>query len=247
MSKKQRSGYRHDSSLAEKSLPLSVILPLADRIDKLELFLESLLKIRKPFSKEYEIILFARDSSDIKALITDKFGSNSLLEQGVFKIFQAGETTSENLSTGIQGSRKENLLIIDHENLERSFNFDELFNIAPGLPAKEKLVFPLFREQRDPIEQKKTHPVLLLKKNLATYLFNELPVSSGNFEVEMMYRLSKLGIKGMTHNISQVNPFGEKQVSSAVWKSLKMKSNFFLDWFIRIPLSEISSSPPLSK
>jgi tetratricopeptide (TPR) repeat protein len=243
MSKKQRSRYRHDSSIAEKSLPLSVILPLADRIDKLELFLESLLKIRKPFNKEYEIILFARESSDIETLITDKFGSNSLLDQGVFKILHAGETTSENLSTGVQASRKENILIIDHEYLERNFNFDDLFNIAPGLLAKEKLVFPLFREQGDPIEQKKSHPVLLLKKNLATYLFNELPVSPVYHEVEMMYRLSKLGIRGMTQSISQVNPFGEKQVSSAVWKHLKMKSNLFLDWFIRIPLSEISSSP----
>ena len=243
MSRKHRTGPGGETSMTERTLPLSVIIPVGDRLDKLEIILESLQKIRKPFNKDYEVILIASDDRDVIGMISAKYGSTSLVDQGVFKIIRCENNPREDLAKGIRSSIKDNILIFDPLTLERSFNFDELFYLPAEDIAREKILFPRFREQADPIEGNMVPPLILLKKDLAYYLIADLPALIDSQYTEMVYRLSKLGIKGLSHPISQVNPFGETTMIPRGPGSLMQRIRLFIDWFIRIPISEISSSP----
>ena len=241
MSKKHMTGRRQESSPAEENLPLSVIIPSTTRVDKLKLVLESLQKIRKPFNKDYEVILFSDQEKDVHEAITSVFESVNLVELGVIRILGDEGSVYENLSRGIRESTREFLLIFDPLTLERSFNFDELFQIRQEEIIKSKIIFPGFREQPD---QKDTvQPMILMSRDLASYLFNELPTTGSGYYQQMKYHLSKLEISGRTHSISQVNPFGEAQSLPKGVSHLIHRARSFFNWYIRVPLSEISNAP----
>ncbi len=244
MSSKYRTRTGKEKRPAEKSLALSVIVLLEDRQKELGMILESLQKIRKPSEKDYEVIFLTRDTGAVTDLIKSGYDAANMTGRGIYKVLDtAGETgIARKIAAGIAGSRRDNILIFDPQGLERSFNFDELLQIPPDSVEREKAVFLSFREQDVPTEGNLHPPLILLKRELASYLIAELPSSEKAFWPELRYRMTKLGIQGGSHVISQVNPYGKAAMPARRRIRLMHRVRFFADWFFRIPLQEIRSS-----
>ena len=148
---KQRTGHQGKSHPgAETSIPLSIIIPLSDDADKLSLCIESLQKIRKPFNKDYEVILPVKEEAATRKLLSGMQGLNGLLEKGVFRIFsvphEAGAEDAVRIA--LENSNRENILLFEPDTIERSFNFDEFFHIPAEELGEDKIILPVFREQK---------------------------------------------------------------------------------------------------
>jgi len=99
---KQRTGHKgriHEST--ETGIPLSIIIPLAGDAEKLSLCIDSLQKIKKPFNKDYEVILAAGDESAARKLLSGMPGVESLLENRILRIqtLPPGSTFARRLRT----------------------------------------------------------------------------------------------------------------------------------------------------
>lgn len=230
-----------DQGSREKDLPMSVIIPEAAPPEKIRLLLDSLLKIRKPLSKNYEIVLFTEQTASVKKQVREIIGSETPIEQGIFRVHESKGSTGNNLSSGISDSKHGNILILDLKTLERSFNFDELFRIDQDVVTRANAVLPCFREQSGILSPGDPHPMILLSSELASYLLTDLPVRDDDPFSEIIYRISGLGINVETYSVSQVNPFGTLQQSFKYGAGIQRKAGSFYDWFFRVPLAEISS------
>jgi tetratricopeptide (TPR) repeat protein len=242
---KSRPGKRQDRT--ETNLSLSIIIPLADDPDKLNLCLESLQKIRKPFEKDYQVILPARDADRAKTFIGSKEGGNTLLEKGVIKIIELdGEATSlQAIRAGMENSSHENILIFEPDSIERSFNFDEFFNISEKSLEEKNIILPLFRGQETGIREGH-FPMLLLRRTFAGYILylDSRADNRQDYQSSLFYYLSKLDIKPGRHTISQVNPFAAPAKTAVRFQaSVPARLNNFTEWYFRIPLREIKTSP----
>jgi tetratricopeptide (TPR) repeat protein len=244
--RKQRTGHREKiRESSETGIPLSIIMPLADDAERLSLCMDSLQKIRKPFNKDYEVVLPVRDEATARRQISGMPGLEGLLEKGIFRILPVpGQGTVEDaIRAGIENSSRENILLFEPGTIERSFNFDEFFNIqAEELEVKNILV-PVFREQE--MKPGRDHsPVLLMKRPLAEYLFGDLPLAGRDYQAAMFYRLAKMDIEPVPRPISQVNPFGPpSRIDGGFAGRLNRGLRNFGDWYFRIPLGEIRTSP----
>ena len=242
---KTRPGKAQDSK--EKSLPLSIIIPLADDPEKLNLCLESLQKIRKPFEKDYEVILPVKDESQASKVITSRDGGSTLLEKGIMRILEVGDEANAEkaIRTGIESSSHENTLIFEPDNIERSFNFDEFFNIPEKSLEKKNIILPLFRGQ-EPGGGTDHSPMLLLRKSFAGYILylDTRTGSNHDYQSPLFYYLSQLNIKPGRHVISQVNPFAAAVKTAGRFPAnIPAGLNNFTDWYFRIPRREIKTSP----
>jgi len=230
---------------AENSLPLSIIIPPADDPEKLKLCILSLLKIRKPFNKDYEVVIPAKEEAGIKKILSGIEGLDGLLEKGVFRVPGVSPEASveEAIRVGLHNTSRDNILVFEPDTIERSFNFDDFFNIPANEVLNSKILLPVFREQ----EQKAAHdhsPMLLMHRSLAEYILNISPPGRQDYQSSLFYRLSKLEIEAAPRIIPQVNPFSNSPGASGRFsRNIITRLNNFTDWFFRIPLKEIRTSP----
>ncbi len=229
----------------ETYLPLSVILPLADDAEKLKLCLESLQKIRKPFNKDYEVVLPVTGEAGTRKLLLGTAGMEGLLDKGVFKVIEVSREASveEAIRVGLNHSSRDNILVLEPDSLERSFNFDEFFHIPEEEIMKQGILLPFFREQE--LKPGREHfPLLLLRRPQAEYFLNLGSACSQDFQSALCYRLSKLNIETRPYLISQVNPFGQQpRLGGRFPRNIGVRLGNFSDWYFRIPFREIRTSP----
>ncbi|MFC2115174.1 tetratricopeptide repeat protein [Bacteroidota bacterium] len=245
MSKQRKVSPAKSQARTETSLPLSIIIPLADDPDKLNLYLESLQKIRKPFAKDFEVILTVRQEAQANKMVAGTPGGEALLEKGNFKIVSLrGEVSREEaIKVGLKECSRDNILVCEPDTLERSFNFDELFSIPEEELFKKNIILPLFRGQE--LRPGKDHsPFLLVRKSLARYVFDLDSPGGGDYQSALFYRLAKLELEAGLHPISQVNPFASpQQINNQFPGAISGRFRNFIDWYFRIPLREIKTYP----
>ena len=141
---KQKKGHKRNEREAD-SLPLSIVIPFADDPGKLKTCIEALQKIRKPFTKDYEVILPSRQEAGMKKILQEMQGMEGLLEKGVVKILALPEESGKEdaLRMGVGQSSRENILILEPDHLERSFNFDELFQLSSEEVRRHRILLPV--------------------------------------------------------------------------------------------------------
>ncbi len=241
--KTAHQGRNRDST--ETGLSLSIIVPLTEDAEKLSLFMESLQKIRKPMNKDYEVLLPVRDPGSARELLSGIPGLENLLERELIRLVTVPDHagTGEAIRAGIENCSRENILILDTASLERSFNFDEFFNIREEEFAGNNLMLPVFREQEAGIGRDR-FPLLLMKRPMAEYLLGLLPQDERDYQPELFYRLEKLGIEAVPRIISQQNPFAPPHKPRVGFPArLQRRAKLFWDWYLRIPLGEIRTAP----
>ena len=245
MRKKKTAHQGKNRDNTETGISLSIIVPLAEDEGKLSLFMDSLQKIRKPLNKDYEVVLPVKDPEAGKGILSGMPGLESLLEKELIRLVAVADQTGtgEAIRAGIENSSRDNILVFEPGTLERSFNFDEFFNIHEEELSGNNLLVPEFREQETGAGRNRL-PVYLMKRPLAEYLFGALPLDERDYQKELLYRIGKLGIEAVPRSISQQNPFGPPQKSpGSLPERLGRRVKRFWDWYLRIPLGELRSAP----
>lgn len=236
-----------DQKSPDSFLSLSVIIPIRQEFQQLSLILESLSRIRKPFEKDYEVIIVASDVIKTSEIVRKHPGFDILIDKKIIQIL-AMQKDSSNLRAfafGCQSASKRNILIFEPETLERAFNFDEIFNFTREQVDKSKVLIPVFREQF--IRKRDRSPLLIMDREFAQYFFTLDFNAQTDFQIAFFYSLKKLDIPFSEVIISQVCPLGKPiHASKEFVTRLKNRITLFISWFIRIPLQEIRSKPERS-
>ena len=243
--KKGKSGKNQKSP--DSFLSLSVIIPIRYEYRQLSFILESLSRIRRPFEKDYEVIIIASDVNKTSEIVRSQSGFETLIDKKIIRILALEDELSDlkAFATGCHSASKKNLLLFDPVTLERSFNFDEIFNISREQVDKSKVLIPVFREQH--IKTYDQSPLFIIDRDFAEYLFTlDFNVQTG-FRTALFCLIKKLDIPFSIVAISQVCPLREPVPTGKGFINwYKNRILLFYSWFIRIPLIEIRSKPERS-
>lgn len=243
MSKQRKKQHQKGQQRIDAGLSLSVVIPFEATEGKLALCIESILKIRKPSEKDFEVVLAVKDKREADKLLDGSEQVAGLKRNNIIRVLeiQAEATKFAAVRTALGDTSREMILILDPDSLERSFNFDEIFSI-PGKELDEHgIIAPVFREQVAGPDMKQS-PMLLMHRTFAEYLLDLDPGSSINFQSQIFYFLSGMDIQPAIHPISQVNPFGDparRKLKTRFSERIKHLRN----WYFRIPLKELKTSP----
>jgi len=233
-----------DQKSPDSSLSLSVIIPITHEFNQLTLFLESLGRIRKPFEKDYEVIIIASDVIKTSDIVRSHPGFDALIDKKIIRILamQSDFINFEVFRAAFQSATKRNILILEPESFKRAFNFEEIFNINQEQVDRSKVLIPVFREQY--FRKGDRRPIILMNRDFAEYFFNLDLNDQIDYQIAFFYVLHKLEIHYAEVIISQVCP-ADKPTTTGRGFVYRMITNFrlFLDWFVRIPLKEIRSKP----
>jgi tetratricopeptide (TPR) repeat protein len=233
-----------DKKIAESPLSLSVIVHVRNNIGKLDLLLESLGKIKKPYEKDYQVIIAADDPGKTSEIVSNYPGYEDLLRKKIITILPVlpDMPETEVLRSAFQSVDKNYILIFDISTLERSFNFEEIFSISSEKISRAKVLYPVFREQVK--SGSSDRPVILAEKQYAQYFFSLEFNRKCDFISSFLYTLEKLEIKDEEIEISQVSPFAiTRPRTKGLFSKISDRFLLFLNWFIRIPLREIRTRP----
>ena len=233
-----------DKKIAESPLSLSVIVPVRNNIGKLDLLLESLGKIKKPYEKDYQVIIAADDPGKTKEIISNHPGYEDLLRKKIITILtvQPDMQETEVLRSAFQSADKNYILIFNISTLERSFNFEEIFSISEKKISQAKVVYPVFREQVK--SGFSDRPLILAEKQYVQYFFSLEFNRKCDFISSFLFTLEKLEIKAEEIDISQVSPLATTSPRvKGFFRKISDGFLLFLNWFIRIPLKEIRTRP----
>ncbi|KPK87025.1 MAG: hypothetical protein AMS27_03480 [Bacteroides sp. SM23_62_1] len=247
MRDRKKGKFSKDQKSPDLSLSLSVIIPIRQEFKQLSFILESLSRIRKPFEKDYEVIIMASDVAKTSEVVKKQSGFDILLDKKIIRILALPDDTSHLMACtyGFRETFKKNILIFDPGTIERAFNFDEIFNITQEQVTRAKVLIPVFREQA--ISRTGPCPLLIMDRDFADYYFSLDFYGLTDLDTPLLYSLKKLDIPYSQVIISQVCPL-EKPVhgKKGFIHSLKNRILLFFSWFIRIPLHELRPKPEKS-
>jgi tetratricopeptide (TPR) repeat protein len=244
MRDRKKGKIRKDQKSPDSSLSLSVIIPVAHEFNQLSLFLDSLSRIRKPYEKDYEVVILAPDVTKTSDIVRNYPDFNILIEKKIIRILpiKSDFFNTDAFKTGLQSTTKKNILIFELHTLERAFNFEEIFNINQELVDRSKVLYPVFREQN--ILEGDRSPIILMDREFAEY-YSTLDMNAQiGFPTALLYVLHKMNIPYREITISQVCPLSKPDVTREGFISrIRNRLRLFLEWFITIPLKEIRSKP----
>ena len=241
---KQKKEFIKDQKTAEPQLSLTVIVPVRNNTAGLDLFLESLGKVRKPYEKDWQVIFAANDPGKTTEIINKYQGFEDLLSKKIFTVLpvQAEMTENEAFNSAIESAVKNNILLLDINTLERSFNFDEIFTVSGEQIGKSKVLYPVFREQK--ISNPSDRPLILAEKEYLKYFLSLKFNRKCDLMTCFLYTIEKLGIQPVKVGISQVSPLiSDRPASKGFFRKISNGFLLFINWFITIPLSEIRTRP----
>lgn len=245
MSKRKKDFNIKDKKTAESPpLSLSVIVPVRNNTAQLDLFLESLGKIRKPYEKDYQVIFASDDPGKTTEIINKYQGYEDLIRKKIITVLplQPDITETEALRTAMQSAGKNYILLLDITALERSFNFEEIFSITGEQISRAKVLYPVFRDQNMSGPFDKT--IILAEKEYLQYFFSLEFNRKCDFKTCFLFALEKLEIKTREVGISQVSPLAATRIHKiGFFRRISVRFLLFVDWFIRIPLKEIWTHP----
>jgi len=229
-----------DKKTVETILSLTVIVPVRNNTAGLDLFLESLGKVRKPYEKDWQVIFAADDPGKTTEIINKYPGFEDLLRKKIFNVLpvQPEMTETEALSSAIELAVKNNILLFDLNALDRAFNFDEVFTVSGEQIRKSKVLYPVFREQK--ISNPSDSPLILAEKEYLQYFLSLKFSRKCDLMTCFLYTIEKLGIQPAKVGISQVSPLiSNRPTSKGFLREISDAFHLFINWFITIPLSEI--------
>ena len=245
MSKRKKEYNIKDKKPSEPLLlSLSVIVPVRNNLAQLDLFIESLGKIKKPYEKDYQVIFAADDPEKTQEIIHHYPGYEDLIRKKILTVLpvQPDMTDTEILRSALQSAEKKYVLIFDISTLERSFNFDEIFSIHARQVDRYKILFPVFREQI--LSSPSGRPLILAEKEYLEYLFSLEFNRKCDFMSWFLFANNKLEIKTAEIEISQVSPFGtSRPPQKGFFRKIPEGLLLFFNWFINIPLRELGTHP----
>jgi len=245
MSKRKKDFIIKEKKTAESPpLSLSVIVPVRNNFRQLDLFLESLGKIKKPYEKDYQVIIAADDAGKTNEIISNYPGYEELLRKKIITILpvQPDMPETEVLRSAFQSTGKNYILIFDISTLERSFNFEEIFSISGEKISQAKVLYPVFRDQV--MSGSTDRPIILADKQYFQYFFSLEFNKNCDFISCFLFTLEKLEINAEEIEISQVSPLAATRPrAKGFFRRLSDGFLLFLNWFIHIPLREIRSRP----
>jgi tetratricopeptide (TPR) repeat protein len=233
-----------DKKTAEPTLSLSVIIPVRSGTGNLDLLLESLGKVKKPFEKDWQVIFAADDAGKAGEAINKFPGFEDLARKKIFNIVPVnpGFSDAEALAGAIQSAVKKNILVFDITTLERSFNFDEIFSINEEDLARTKILYPVFRDQE--IKKPADRPMILGDKSYLQYILTLKFNDRCNFTDSFAYTVEKLGIEPLEVEISQVSPLSTgHRLRKGFFSRIAARFFIFINWFITIPIREFKTRP----
>jgi tetratricopeptide (TPR) repeat protein len=233
-----------DKKIAEQALSLSVIVPVRSGTANLDLLLESLGKVRKPFEKDWQVIFASDDEGQTREALLKYPGFEDLTRKKIFDIVHVnpGFSDSEALSAAIQSAVKKNILVFDISTLERSFNFEEIFSISEEDISRTKVFYPVFRDQE--IINPTDRPMILGDKSYLQYILSLNFNKKCDFKDTFAYTIEKLGIEPLEVEISQVSPLSASRPPRIrFFRRTADRFLMFINWFITIPVQEIRIRP----
>lgn len=247
MRDRKKGKFGKDQKHPDSSLSLSVIIPIRHEFRQLSFILESLSRIRKPFEKDYEVIIISSDIHKTAEIVRSQSGFDTLIDKKIIRILAMEDELSDlkAFASGCQSASKRNLLLFDPITLERPFNFDEIFYFTQEQIDKAKVLIPAFREQN--VRTSDPSPLFIIDRNFAEYFFTLDFNTYTDFRTALFYTIKKLDIPFSRVSISQVCPMGKPiPTGKGFMNRLKNRILLFFSWFIRIPLIEIRSKPEKS-
>ena len=233
-----------DKKTAEPTLSLSVIVPVRSGAANLDLLLESLGKVRKPFEKDWQVIFASEDVGNVNEAINKFPGFGELSRKKIFITVpvKPGITDAEILASAIQQAVKKNILVFDISTLERSFNFDEIFSVSEEDLAKTKVLYPVFRDQVT--KYPSDRPMILADKDYLQYILSLNFSRKCDFRDTFAYTIEKLGIEPLEVEISQVSPLSSGHPPrKGFLRRIAERFLMFVNWFITIPAREFRTRP----
>jgi tetratricopeptide (TPR) repeat protein len=244
MSKHKKDSYSKEKKAAESSLSLSVIVPVKNNYPQLDLFLDSIGKIKKPFEKDYQLIFTACDPDKIAETLNKYPVLDGLISKKIISVLpvQSDRTDMNSLQSAFHLADKNYVLIFDIGSLERSFNFEEIFSINGDQISRSKVLFPVFRDQERSFACGR--PLILADKVFLQYFFSLAFSRKCDFMSSFLYTLEKLEIQSDEIEISQVSPLRSVRPSGkGFFRKVSDPFLLFLNWFILIPVKEIRTRP----
>lgn len=228
-------------------LSLSMIIPDPSDEKGLSCFFDSILKIKKPYEKDYEILILSPSPEETAGQLSKRPEVNNLLQKKVIRVIPvdpAGPAPVV-MATGIREASKQNILILETGLLERSFSMDACFSLKQETIQEAQVIFPTFHENTGP-GGKVQWPIVLLDSSLARYLFLEADLSSKDYKADMDRVLRRLNLASGEFNISQKSPFREIRESKQNFLArLGSGVRFFIHWYFVLPAREFKTKPHL--
>lgn len=244
MSKHKKDTHFKEKKTSESSLSLSVIIPVNNHYQQLELFLESAGKIKKPYEKDYQLIFAAHDPDTVNEVLHKYPFLEGLIDKKIISVMpvQTDMTEMDMLRNAFPLVNKNHVLVFDIVSLDRSFNFEEIFSFSSDQISRSKVVFPVFRDQL--ISVRSIIPLILADKEFLEYFVSLEFSRKIDFNSCLFYTLDKLEIQPGEMEISQVSPLrSDSPAGKGFFRKISNRFLLFLDWFIRIPVKEIRTRP----
>ena len=242
MKKKYAPFARKENSPRDLTLSLSVVLLARNNSEGIDHFFGSVKKIRKPAEKDFEIIISAPESFQVRNKLNQTPELNYLLENDRLKLSGYSEIQANSFSDAISRTSKKNILIIDTDYLAKSFNFEEFFYIKQEKLSDSQVLYTYFSDQAAPASPTEYCPIILCRKELASYLIATM--SCADYQHDMNFILEKQRISAGWHQIAQTSPLtGEKAKGGGLLHRSSVKIRNAFRWNFTIPVREIKSKP----
>ncbi len=238
---------RKPQQAKEGFLSLSIVVPDAGHGEGLSMLLDSVMNIKKPYEKDYELILISSEAEKQTEWLSGNPGFKNLLDKNIIRVFPSGTSTTlaDSLAAGIREASKEYSLILETAHLERSFSLEAIFSVRPEVLHESPLMIPRFQDS--PAKGRRIHhPALLMGSSLANYLFVDTGFAGDDFQADLFRMLRNLDLECSDLPVLQKSPFGEiSRKGSGFFRRIASRLRFFIRWFFVLPVQEFRTRPHL--
>ena len=164
MKKRYQTKTRKDYSSRENTLSLSVLVFAAENPEGIIQVLESIRRIKKPFEKDFEILISAPADFKVRDNLNAIEEYQVLIEKNRIKILE-----QHSFKESVAAANKSNLLIIESDRLHKTFNLEGFFSFKQERLNETGVFYTYFSDRREDKKDHDTSPVILCRKEICQY------------------------------------------------------------------------------
>ncbi len=244
MSRRSKPKQRKES-IREHTLSLSIVVLSSGDPEGIDHLLGSVGKIKKPYEKDFEILISSADPPAINKKLQASAELQSYLEKKSIKVLEStGDPASSPFIETIKQASKEHILFIEADHLEKSFNLDEFFYVKQDQISDYGILVASFLGQEETPGSNNAGPVFFCRKDLVEY-YSETGIGC-DYQQDLSFLIDKLSIPTGVCRISQLSPLKTDTYKKNIsFRAIMDRQKQSFNWNIMIPLREYKTRPHL--
>jgi len=244
MSRRSKPKFKKEA-VREHTLSLSIVVLSSGDPEGIDHFLGSVSKIKKPYEKDFEILISSPDHQAVNKKLQASAELQSYLEKDSIKVIEfSDDAASSPFVETISQASKDHVLVIEADSLEKSFNLDEFFYVKQDQISDNGIILASFLGQEESSEINNQGPVFFCRKDLVEY-YSESGIGS-DYQNDLSFLLDKLSIPKGVCRISQLSPLKtDTDKQKGFFQAFKDRQSRSFNWNIMIPIREQKTRPHL--